>query len=77
MSDVNWKNTYAAIWCAGSQRLRPVRRVDLVVSDQLLGVERQKRALMENPRRFLHSRGSNDALLLGARGRSSTTSAEP
>lgn len=68
MSDIDWKNTHAAIWRSGSQRLRPVHRIDPVVPEKLLGVERQKRALMENTRRFLHGRGANNALLWGSRG---------
>lgn len=45
-----------------------MHRVDPLVPDQLLGVERQKQALMENTRRFLHGRGANNALLWGSRG---------
>ncbi len=68
MSDIDWKTTRAALWRTRIERLRPVHRVDPVVPDQLLGVERQKRALMENTERFLHGRGANNALLWGSRG---------
>ena len=68
MSDIDWTTTRAAIWRSGSQRLRPVHRVDPVAPEQLLGVERQKRALMANTERFLEGRGANNALLWGSRG---------
>jgi hypothetical protein len=68
MTDIDWKHTTAAIWRAGSQRLRPVHRVDPVRPDRLLGIESQKRALMVNTERFLAGKGANNALLWGSRG---------
>ncbi|HSH84950.1 MAG TPA: ATP-binding protein [Guyparkeria sp.] len=68
MTDVDWNKVTAAIWRPRTQRLRPVHRVDPVVPEQLLGVGRQKRALMENTERFLAGRGANNALLWGSRG---------
>lgn len=68
MTEIDWNNTHAAIWRPGSGRLRPVHRADPVRPEQLLGVERQKRALMTNTERFLAGQGANNALLWGSRG---------
>jgi len=68
MTDIDWNHVNAAIWRAGSQRLRPVHRADPVRPEQLLGIERQKQALVTNTERFLAGRGANNALLWGSRG---------
>ncbi|KZY61076.1 ATPase [Oleiphilus sp. HI0071] len=65
---INWKKSVAAIWRARSQRLRPVTRLDLVSLNDLLGIDRQKKLLVENTERFLSGKPANNALLWGARG---------
>jgi predicted AAA+ superfamily ATPase len=65
---INWKTSMAAIWRSRSQRLRPVTRLDSITLEQLLGIDRQKRSLIENTERFLFGQPANNALLWGARG---------
>lgn len=67
---VDWERDVAALWqrhALGGQLL-PVKVRDAVTLDDLLGVERQKRALLDNTRAFLHGLPANHALLWGARG---------
>jgi hypothetical protein len=48
--------------------LRPVRDIDPVCLEQLLGIETQKQQLITNTERFLAGLPANNALLWGARG---------
>jgi len=67
---VNWNRDIAALWQShplGGQ-LVPVSPRDGVTLDDLIGVERQKHALLENTRAFLQGYPANHALLWGARG---------
>ncbi len=67
---VDWERDIAALWqrnALGGQ-LIPVATRDDVRLDDLIGVERQKQALLANTRAFLHGRPANHALLWGARG---------
>ncbi len=65
---INWHQTYAAIWRRRQQALRPVKELDPITLDELLGIEQQKQALVANTRRFLAGLPANNALLWGARG---------
>ena len=65
---IDWNITYAAIWRQRQEYLRPVKQIDPVRLNQLLGVETQKQQLIENTERFLTSQPANNALLWGARG---------
>lgn len=49
-------------------RLLPVARPQPVALNSLLGIDRQKAALVRNTRQFLHGLPANNALLWGARG---------
>lgn len=67
---VDWNRDIAALWQShplGGQ-LVPVSPRDAVRMEDLIGVERQKRALLENTRAFLQGHPANHALLWGARG---------
>ncbi|TDX31523.1 hypothetical protein DFO67_103120 [Modicisalibacter xianhensis] len=67
---LDWSQDVAALWqrhVLGGQLL-PVQVRDAVTLDDLLGVERQKRALLDNTRAFLRGLPANHALLWGARG---------
>ncbi|WP_251977368.1 ATP-binding protein [Salinicola avicenniae] len=67
---VDWRHDVAALWQShplGGQ-LVPVQPRDAVTLDDLLGVERQKAALLDNTRAFLQGYPANHALLWGARG---------
>ena len=64
----DWHGTRAAIWRHRQGYLRPVQLIDPVALEQLLGIEAQKRLLLENTARFLHGEPANNALLWGSRG---------
>ena len=65
---IDWNITFAAIWIQRQEYLRPVKQIDPVRLNQLLGVETQKQQLIENTERFLTSQPANNTLLWGARG---------
>ncbi len=65
---INWNDVPAAIWRARGGVLRPVRELDPVRFEDLLGIERQKQQVIENTERFLAGKPANNALLWGARG---------
>jgi predicted AAA+ superfamily ATPase len=65
---INWNYTYAAIWRQNKQYLRPVKQLDTIRLEQLLGIDAQKKLLVTNTERFLSGLPSNNALLWGARG---------
>ncbi|MES2884293.1 MAG: ATP-binding protein [Pseudomonadota bacterium] len=48
--------------------LLPITHVQAVRLDDLLGIERQKAALVQNVQQFVHGRPSNHVLLTGSRG---------
>jgi len=52
----------------GVGRLRPVRHVDAVRLDDLIGIDHQLRKLVRNTRQFLRAAPSNHVLLWGERG---------
>ena len=65
---IDWKTTYAALWRQHKEQLRPVKQIDPIDLNQLLGIDQQKHALIRNTERFLAGRPVNNALLWGARG---------
>lgn len=67
---LDWSRDVAALWQrhALGGHLLPVAVRDAVTLDDLLGVERQKQALLDNTRAFLRGLPANHALLWGARG---------
>ncbi|MEW6444742.1 MAG: ATP-binding protein [Pseudomonadota bacterium] len=67
---IHWANTHAALWRARRQVLKAVPEDDLDIPplESLLGIERQKIALIGNLRRFALGQSANHALLWGARG---------
>ncbi|KZY66683.1 MULTISPECIES: ATP-binding protein [unclassified Oleiphilus] len=67
-SVIDWSKTVAAIWRARQQHLRAVTRIDGIELDQLLGIERQKKLIVENTERFIAGLPANNALLWGSRG---------
>lgn len=67
---LDWSRDVAALWqrhALGGQLL-PVAVRDALRLDDLLGIERQKTALLDNSRAFLRGLPANHALLWGARG---------
>lgn len=65
---IDWQQTWAALWRHHRQALRPVRHLDPIRLEQLLGIDRQKQLLVRNTERFLTRQPANNALLWGARG---------
>ncbi len=68
MQTINWNETYAAIWRAKKELLRPVKHLEDIAFDDLVGIELQKRKLIDNTQRFVSNLPSNNVLLWGARG---------
>lgn len=66
--EIDWNETYAAIWRQQKHRLRPVISIDPVSLISLIGIDRQKDELVRNTERFIATRPTNNALLWGARG---------
>lgn len=65
---VDWHQVYAAIWRSHSQKLKPVQRLDPVRLADLKGIDKQKKAIVDNTQHFIDGKTSNHALLWGARG---------
>ncbi len=65
---MNWKNTYAAIYRAKKEALKPVKYLDEITLEDLVGIEKQKEEIVENTQRFLDGLPANNVLLWGARG---------
>jgi predicted AAA+ superfamily ATPase len=66
--EIDWNHTIAAVWRRGREKLHPVKAIDPVRLDELIGIDQQKRALQSNTERLLSGRPANNALLWGARG---------
>ncbi|WP_373946309.1 ATP-binding protein [Paracoccus marcusii] len=58
----------AFVWQADPDRLVPVAHVARVPLDQLIGIDRSRRTLLDNTLQFARGLGANNALLWGARG---------
>ncbi|RKR06914.1 hypothetical protein C7446_0914 [Kushneria sinocarnis] len=67
---IDWHSDVAALWerHALGGRLVPVVPRDTLQLSALVGIDRQKRALVDNTRAFLAGRPANHVLLWGARG---------
>ncbi|GMU45466.1 MAG: hypothetical protein AMXMBFR26_02480 [Porticoccaceae bacterium] len=68
MTAVDWHSTIAAVWRPRGAGLRPVRRLDPVRLDELLGIDAQKAELVRNTEALLAGRPARNALLWGSRG---------
>lgn len=66
--NIDWPNVHAAVWRVKSEKLQPVTRLDPIQLEDLLGVEAQKQALVDNTRRFLNGQRAQHTLLWGSRG---------
>lgn len=65
---MDWKNTFAAIYRAKKDALKPVKYLDEITLDDLVGIEQQKEEILSNTKRFLNNLPANNVLLWGARG---------
>jgi hypothetical protein len=65
---IDWHKSRAAIWRQRKEYLRPVKNIDPIHLDELIGIDNQKHNLQKNTERFLANQPCNNALLWGARG---------
>jgi predicted AAA+ superfamily ATPase len=65
---IKWKKNYAAIYRVKKEFLKPVKYLDDISLDDLVGIEKQKESIIINTERFLSGLPSNNVLLWGARG---------
>ena len=65
---IDWKKQKAAVFRAGKGAIVAVSDIDFVDMGSLLGIEAQKRQILENTQNFLDGKGANHALLWGERG---------
>ena len=67
---VDWVTCHAANWRrhSFSGYLEPVKVTDTTTLDELLGIEEQKKIMINNTRQFLAGLPANNALLWGSRG---------
>lgn len=63
-----WANTLAAIWRSEQKIVRPVKEIDRVFLDQLIGIDFQKDEMIKNCSQFVSGFSFNHTLLWGARG---------
>lgn len=63
-----WEKTYAAIYRARKDSLRAVTELDEIKLNELVGIDDQKEALVNNTLDFIEEKGGHHALLWGARG---------
>ena len=66
--NIDWNNIQAAVWRPHKEYLRPVRHLDPIRLEDLLGIDRQKEQLQRNTERFLDGSPANNVLLWGSRG---------
>ena len=64
----DFKKTTASIWDGEKLGFLPVKKVNTVPLDFLVGVDHQKQQLLENTKSFAEGYSANNALLWGARG---------
>jgi len=70
VATVDWTVCHAANWRrhSFSGYLEPVDSIEQIALDDLLGIEEQKRVVIENSRQFLAGYPANNTLLWGTRG---------
>lgn len=67
-SSIDWHQAKGAIWRTHAERLKPILDFSTLPLERLLGVDRQKTALIDNTERFLSGEPANHVLLWGSRG---------
>ena len=65
---MDWHTTLAAVWRPNIKSLKAITKLDNISLDTLIGIDRQKEALINNTERFLAGKPSNNVLLWGSRG---------
>jgi len=62
MSIMDWQTTLAAVWRPNTKSLKAISKVDPIQLETLIGIDRQKQALVDNTERFLTGKPSNNVL---------------
>jgi uncharacterized protein len=65
---IDWNSIFAAVWRSRRMYLRPVKQIDPIRLQQLVGIDTQKEKMVANTLRFLEGKPANNAMLWGARG---------
>lgn len=65
---IDWTRTQAAVFRRRTEALKPIAKVEAVSLDDLINIEDQKAAVLENTENFLEGRFANNVLLWGSRG---------
>ena len=63
----------AFIWDSIKKNLSPIKKIDSINLDLLIGIDKQKKTLLENTENFAMGNFTNNALLWGARGNGKST----
>ena len=67
-SGIDWNKAKGAVWRVHAKRLKPIVEFSALPLARLLGIERQKAALVKNTEQFIAGEASNHVLLWGSRG---------
>lgn len=67
-SGIDWEKAKGAVWRVHAKRLKPIIDFSALPLERLLGIERQKAALVKNTEQFIAGEASNHVLLWGSRG---------
>ena len=65
---IHWEEVKGAVWRVHAQRLKPLVEFSAFPLEKLLGIERQKAALVKNTEQFIAGQASNHVLFWGSRG---------
>lgn len=65
---ISFQDAPGYIWTASTMSFKSIKRIDGVPLDHLIGIDRQKKLLLNNTRHFAQGRLTNNVLLWGARG---------
>jgi uncharacterized protein len=65
---IEWTQAKAAVFRRSTGRLKPIGAVEPFLLEELVGIERQKEALVRNTENFLEGKFANNVLLWGSRG---------
>ncbi|MGG7073522.1 ATP-binding protein [Campylobacter sp. 9BO] len=65
---IDWTREFAAIWRSSKAQLVPVKEIDFVDIDDLVGLQTQKTQLILNTQNFINGNEANHVLLWGEMG---------
>lgn len=67
-NSIDWTNYLAAVWRTHKKFLKPIKDIDFIDLDSLIGIDQQIEQLCFNTELFLSGKKAHHALLWGARG---------